>query len=88
MDNPIATPTTTHSTPRPAAKSMQPPFAPYMPSPACPLCGFDRRTGDAHMVWFDANCPNILPTWGCGIVMEVQYPQRFTIISSDILDQK
>ena len=60
---------------------------PYVPTLICPFCGFDRREGDAHMVWFDPmpNRPDALPKWGCGITEEVQQPQQLAIISSTTL---
>lgn len=62
----------------------------WLPAPAlgslCPHCGFERREGDAHMVYFDpppSASPSTLPTWGCGISIECRSPNRLALMSSE-----
>lgn len=64
-------------------------FTLLKPSSICSFCGFERREGDAHLVYFDPmpSCDPSrmgLPTFGCGIVVEVQHPQRLGIITGDM----
>lgn len=63
----------------------------WIPEPAlgtiCPFCGFERREGDAHLVYFDpmpSATPGGLPTFGCGIAVVCHTPQRLAVISSSL----
>lgn len=72
-------------------------FRDYLPpalGTVCAFCGFERKAGDVHQVWFDgmpitdpakAHDRRHLPSFGCGIAMETHNPRPLGIITSDHL---